>query len=114
MQAAGQRAAQPPSLQTQERSPVAERAAALLHKRCRIHVRDGRVLVGDFNCLDRQGNIILANTHEVLTVAGRPHEKLMGQVLVPAAHRVSIEFQAVNPSEHAALQQLLSWRPEGS
>ena len=31
----------------------------------------------------------------------------MGQVLVPAAHRQSCEFQAVNPAEAAALRQLL-------
>lgn len=36
-----------------------------------IRVRDGRVLVGDFTCLDRQGNIILTNTYEVMTLNGR-------------------------------------------
>ncbi|KAL4430962.1 hypothetical protein ABPG75_006218 [Micractinium tetrahymenae] len=90
-----------------QRSPLAEQAAELLHKRCKIRVKDGRVLVGDFTCLDRQGNIILTNTFEVMTLNGRPHEKLMGQVLVPAAHRQSCEFQAANPAEAAALRQLL-------
>ncbi len=108
-----------------QRSPLAERAAELLHKRCKvrhihvqrwwgmrrlacplswaptatasgctqpvpvvvagwalfrpgptlhwlqIRVKDGRVLVGDFTCLDRQGNIILTNTYEVMMLNGR-------------------------------------------
>ncbi len=36
----------------------------------------------------------------------RHHEKLMGQVLVPAAHRVSCEFEAL-PADAAQLRQLL-------
>ena len=95
----------------QQRSPLVEQAAALLHKRCRVrgvhrdapqrrpqshscacahaadrcrphrllppaaclqvHVKDGRVLVGDFNCLDKQGNMILTNTYEVMQLNGR-------------------------------------------
>ncbi|KAL4426797.1 hypothetical protein ABPG77_006583 [Micractinium sp. CCAP 211/92] len=98
-----------------QRSPLAEQAAELLHKRCKIRVKDGRVLVGDFTCVDRQGNIILTNTYEVMMLNGRPHEKLMGQVLVPATHRQTCEFQAANPEHAAALRQLLhSWNQEAA
>jgi len=31
-----------------------------------IRVKDGRVLAGDFTCLDKQGNIILTNTYELM------------------------------------------------
>ena len=51
---------------------------------------------------------------KILPPACRPHEKLMGQVLVPAAHRQSCEFQAVNPAEAAALRQLLQGRGQGA
>ena len=37
----------------------------------------------------------------------RPHEKLMGQVLVPASHRVSCEIQAL-PQDAQHLRQLLA------
>ena len=30
-------------------------------------MKDGRVLVGQLSCLDKQGNLILANTVQVLT-----------------------------------------------
>ncbi|PRW58249.1 small nuclear ribonucleo [Chlorella sorokiniana] len=90
----------------QSRSTLAEQAAVLLHKRCRIRVKDGRLLVGEFTCLDKQGNIILTNTYEHMTLNGAHHEKLMGQVLVPAAHRTSCEFEAL-PADAAQLQQLL-------
>ena len=32
-----------------------------------VVVKDGRVLVGQLSCLDKQGNLILANTVQVLT-----------------------------------------------
>ena len=102
----------------QPRSPLAEQAVVLLHKRCRvrtawfivhvirqrgrgpvwftpaaalgtaaacahvgaisgpclpaaqIRVKDGRLLVGEFTCLDKQGNIILTNTYEHMTLNG--------------------------------------------
>ena len=39
--------------------------------RLQVQVKDGRVLVGDFNCLDKQGNIIMTNTYEVMQLNGR-------------------------------------------
>ena len=36
-----------------------------------MQVKDGRVLVGEFSCIDKQGNIILSNTFEELTTDGR-------------------------------------------
>ena len=35
-----------------------------------IRVKDGRLLVGEFTCLDKQGNIILTNTYEHMTLNG--------------------------------------------
>jgi small nuclear ribonucleoprotein (snRNP)-like protein len=39
--------------------------------RVQVVVKDGRVLLGELNCLDKQGNIILANTYEQLDLNGR-------------------------------------------
>ncbi|EFN59124.1 hypothetical protein CHLNCDRAFT_49967 [Chlorella variabilis] len=106
MPAADQNSAAAAGTEQQQRSPLAEQAAELLHKRCKIQVKDGRVLVGDFTCLDKEGNIILTNTYEHMQLGGQLHEKVMGQVLVPAAHRVSCEFQAL-PHDQALRGLLL-------
>ena len=37
----------------------------------------------------------------------RPHEKLMGQVLVPASHRVSCEVEALPADQEQQLRRLL-------
>lgn len=34
----------------------------LLYKRLKAVLKDGRVLTGDFHCMDREGNVILSNT----------------------------------------------------
>ncbi len=55
------------------RPPAAAAAAAaaeLLGRRLRVQVADGRVLLGDFACLDKQGNIILHQTAEEILVDG--------------------------------------------
>lgn len=61
-----------------------EEARQLLHKRLKVRsrfeyglnrrpntfvslkvvVKDGRVLIGDFLCIDKQGNLILGNTYQ--------------------------------------------------
>ena len=75
-----------------------------------VQLPDGRVLVGQLQCCDKQGNLVLHNTREYL--AGRcvpqPHppasltplsrarsgaERALGLVLVPREHRVAVEAQ---------------------
>ena len=36
-----------------------------------VVVKDGRVLLGELTCLDKQGNLILANTYEQMDLNGR-------------------------------------------
>lgn len=48
------------------RSPLNPRRPFL-----QIRVKDGRVLVGEFACMDKQGNVILLNTYEHVTIDGR-------------------------------------------
>lgn len=35
--------------------------------RMQVVVKDGRVLIGDFLCIDKQGNLILGNTYQQVT-----------------------------------------------
>jgi hypothetical protein len=58
--------APPPPL----RAPAAAAAAELLGRRLRVQVADGRMLLGDFACLDKHGNIILHQTAEEILVDG--------------------------------------------
>jgi hypothetical protein len=59
-------------------------------------------------------NSQLTHTHHLSSIPLSPHEKLMGQVLVPPAHRMSIEFQATTPGEHDALRRLPTLEPGAS
>ena len=81
-------------------------ARALLNRRLRVFLTDGRILLGNLRCIDRQGNLLLANTMEVrrreqaaraqaqaqaqaqlgVTNAGW-EERKVGLVVVPERHR---------------------------
>ena len=67
---------------------------------------DGRILVGDFICLDKQGNIILNQTVEQYEINGTPQEKVLGQVLVPFTQRKTCDVE-VMPNEKSMLEALL-------
>ncbi|GLJ08190.1 hypothetical protein SUGI_0083780 [Cryptomeria japonica] len=45
-------------------NPLVKRIRKLLYKNLRVGVTDGRVFVGKFHCLDKQGNIILYDAVE--------------------------------------------------
>ena len=71
-----------------------------------ITVADGRILIGDFICLDKQGNIILDQTVERYESNGKIEEKLLGQVLISKKQRVSCDLE-VMPSDKEMIEQLL-------
>lgn len=61
-----------------------EAARELLTRKISILCKDGRQVVGDFVCLDPQGNIVLYNAHEYR--AGAEGDKTLGGtqvILVP-------------------------------
>lgn len=59
-----------------------------------VVLRDGRVLFGDFQSVDKQGNIILGRTEEsVTTCTGKMEERHMGVVLIPREHQRTVELQ---------------------
>lgn len=64
-------------------------AEMLLTKRLKVRVKDGRCIVGDFVCMDPQGNLVLYNGVERLVVneGSGIVEKQIGQVLIPYSQR---------------------------
>lgn len=73
--------------------------AVLLNKRLVITVIDGRIVVGDFICMDKQGNIILYNAVERLEQDGQRLEKGLGQILVPYAQQGRVEVEVCRGTE---------------
>jgi hypothetical protein len=63
-------------------------------------------LVGDFICLDKQGNIILDQTVEQYEASGKTEEKFLGQVLIPRKQRVSCDIEVV-AAEKEMIENLL-------
>ena len=67
----------------------------LLPMHVQVVLRDGRVLWGDFQSFDKQGNLILGQTHEsVATSTGKVEERHMGMVLIPHEQQAKVELQA--------------------
>ncbi|XP_001988223.2 N-alpha-acetyltransferase 38-B, NatC auxiliary subunit [Drosophila grimshawi] len=56
----------------------------------RIVITDGRVLVGFFNCTDRDANIVLSMCAEYLVEGQEP--RLLGNVMVAKKHIVSLNI----------------------
>lgn len=70
----------------------------------------GRELQGDFACLDKQGNLIFANTTEnITTPAGAVEERLMGLVLIPIEQQKMIEVQVSADEEGSMRQQVQAY-----
>lgn len=61
----------------------------------RIVITDGRVLVGFFNCTDRDANIVLSMCAEYLVEGQEP--RLLGNVMVAKKHIVSLNIDEPRP-----------------
>ncbi|KAG0628708.1 hypothetical protein M758_1G046700 [Ceratodon purpureus] len=80
--------------------PIVKKARRLLYRRLKVGVEDGRVFVGKFHCLDKQGNIILYDTVEFRNVPGSGdvgvapvEQRGLGLVLIPARCRTSCHVE---------------------
>ncbi|CAM6034553.1 unnamed protein product [Sphagnum compactum] len=83
--------------------PLVKKARKLLYRRLRVGVEDGRVFVGRFHCLDKQGNIILYDTLELRYVPGPSgaalnepppvEQRSLGLVLIPSRCRTSCSVE---------------------
>jgi small nuclear ribonucleoprotein (snRNP)-like protein len=56
-----------------------------------VTLNDSRVFVGEFQCLDKQGNLVLGRASELMGPGGG--ERPVGMALVPAAQRRLVEVQ---------------------
>uniref|UniRef100_A0A7S0WLP1 Sm domain-containing protein n=1 Tax=Pyramimonas obovata TaxID=1411642 RepID=A0A7S0WLP1_9CHLO len=82
-------------------SPLVQRTRQLLHRRMKVEITDGRVMIGNFHCLDKQGNLLLVNTVEQRikkrpgSEEGEPEleQRNLGLVLIPAEHRVAAHLE---------------------
>ncbi|KAA0156710.1 hypothetical protein FNF27_01148 [Cafeteria roenbergensis] len=73
---------------------------ALMGKRARVTVSDGRVVEGELYCIDRDGNIVLRGA-ETCKREGLPSEsssdkasRWLGIIMVPGAHASKLEVSA--------------------
>jgi small nuclear ribonucleoprotein (snRNP)-like protein len=60
-----------------------------------VTLNDQRVLEGDFQCLDKQGNLILGNSIEACLnpISGKREERPMGMVLISKDRQAKVEMQ---------------------
>ena len=99
-----------------DKQTIVTMARRLLHRRIRMRLVDGRILIGNFQCLDKQGNILLSNTVEIRKKNASSHgsgtknsisttetrgpvnagwdERMVGLVVVPPHARKSCEVKA--------------------
>ena len=68
-----------------------------LGKTFRVVITDGRVLVGYFNCADKDANLVLSLCAEYLEEG--KDARMLGNVMVPGKHIVSIAVDL--PAEEA-------------
>lgn len=63
-----------------------------------VKIVDGRTLIGDFQCLDPEGNLVLANTMQRMPVpngaaAGSETERPVGMVIIPPAQQAEVHVE---------------------
>ncbi|XP_062073944.1 uncharacterized protein LOC133778137 isoform X2 [Humulus lupulus] len=82
------------------------RAKKLVHRRMLVGIKDGRFLLGNFHCMDKQGNIILQDSVEYRSTrrsSPSPMEqRCLGLILIPFSSRSSCHVDC-SIEEHLAL-----------
>lgn len=82
-------------------SSLVKRARKLLYRNLRVGVADGRVFVGKFHCLDKQGNIILYDAVEYRQItklssssaSNCMEHRSLGLILISARVRTSCHVE---------------------
>lgn len=65
----------------------------------RVAITDGRVLVGFFNCTDKDANIVLSMCAEFLEEG--KDARILGNVMIPGKHIVSVSVDMPPTEVHA-------------
>ncbi|KAI8364580.1 hypothetical protein BD560DRAFT_402795 [Blakeslea trispora] len=60
-----------------------------LNFKSRVRISDGRVFIGTFVCIDKDKNMILAQTEEFRGT----EKRLVGLVMIPGKHLVKVEAE---------------------
>lgn len=68
-----------------------------LGKPFRVVITDGRVLLGFFNCTDKDANIVLSMCSEYLEEG--KDARILGNVMIPGKHIVSVSVDLPKESE---------------
>lgn len=64
----------------------------LLNKTLRIRLTDGRTLVGQFLCVDRDANIIIGSATEYSNDQLQGEPRILGLAMVPGRHAKAIQL----------------------
>mgnify|MGYP002793782912 CR=1 FL=1 len=72
--------------------PATAKVRSYLGKRLRVVLSDKRVIVGQFDYIDKEKNIILLHSTEAKNLETKD-SKPVGQVMVPGNHIVSVEIE---------------------
>ncbi|GMH45589.1 hypothetical protein BSKO_13546 [Bryopsis sp. KO-2023] len=90
-----------------EENELVERATKLLSHGLKVNIKDGRVLVGQFHCLDKQGNLILSNACEqVESSSSQEPERYLGMVMIPPDMQTGC-FVKASPDNVEELKQII-------
>lgn len=77
-----------------------------LNNNFRIKMTDGRILIGVFLCTDANANVILGMCSEFTEIGGE--ERVLGLVMVPGKHIVSMEVDMTNLNNENANKNINS------
>ncbi|XP_051124887.1 uncharacterized protein LOC127247190 [Andrographis paniculata] len=76
-----------------EIAPYVAQVKKLIHRRMLVGIKDGRFFVGNFYCMDKQGNIILQDAIEYRntrrTCPSPMDHRGVGLILIPSSCRMS-------------------------
>ncbi|GLU22648.1 hypothetical protein SLE2022_387090 [Rubroshorea leprosula] len=74
-------------------SDAVSRVSKLLFRRMLVGIKDGRFFLGNFHCMDKQGNIILQDAVEYRstrrTSPSPMEQRCLGLILIPSSCRTS-------------------------
>ncbi|CAA7017718.1 unnamed protein product [Microthlaspi erraticum] len=78
--------------QVSDLDPIA-RVRKLLFRQMLVGIKDGRFFLGNFHCIDEQGNIILQDTVEYRSIRrsspSPTEQRCLGMILIPSSCRTS-------------------------
>jgi len=73
-----------------------------LNQPMKVHLIDGRILVGSFVCTDKDAHIILSACYEYFNEndLDTGESRLLGLVMIPGRHIISIQTDVQQTNEH--------------